>query len=172
MVRTSSSKGKSRSNTPVASSAAARRRMLNTAQRDTPAELALRAELRRLGLRYRVNAKLPVSRRTADVAFNRLKIAVFVDGCFWHNCPKHGTWPRANAEWWRTKIEGNVARDRDTDARLRKAGWRVIRVWAHADPASAAFRVANVVNQRAHVRTLLISSDSRRPARRLRAANV
>lgn len=119
--------------------------MLNTAQRDTAGELALRAELTRLGLRYRINVCLPVARRTADVAFIGLKIAVFHDGCFWHGCPQHGTWPKANASWWRAKIQANMARDRDTDARLRKAGWRVIRVWSHDDAASAALRIVKAV---------------------------
>jgi DNA mismatch endonuclease (patch repair protein) len=95
-----------------------------------------------------VNAKLPLTRRTADIAFTRLKIAVFVDGCFWHGCPAHGTWPKANAAWWRAKIEGNIARDRDTNERLRAAGWHVIRVWSHANPTLVAGRVFAAVIRR------------------------
>jgi DNA mismatch endonuclease (patch repair protein) len=68
-----------------------------------------------------------------------------VDGCFWHGCPKHGTWPKENAEWWRQKIERNMARDRDTDAKLTRAGWVSLRVWEHDDPADAAARIAAVV---------------------------
>ena len=89
-----------------------------------------------------------MTRRTADVAFLGLRIAVFVDGCFWHGCPKHGTWPKANAVWWRAKIESNIARDRDTATKLRKAGWRVLRIWSHTNPYSAALRVRQAVERR------------------------
>jgi len=112
--------------------------MRSTAQRDTQGELVLRGELTRLRLRYRVNVKLPGTRRTADIAFIRLKVAVFVDGCFWHGCPVHGTWPKANAEWWRTKIEANRQRDNDTNHRLQLGGWLVLRFWEHVDPSVAA----------------------------------
>jgi DNA mismatch endonuclease, patch repair protein len=121
--------------------------MQNTKRRDTPAELALRSLLHRLGLRFRVEYPLPGLRRRADVAFPRRKIAVFVDGCFWHGCPEHATWPRANAEWWRAKIEGNVARDRDTDARLLDAGWRVVRIWEHEAPPDGASRVVAAIRE-------------------------
>jgi DNA mismatch endonuclease (patch repair protein) len=79
------------------------------------------------------------------VLFGPAKVAVFVDGCFWHGCPEHATWPKNNAEFWRTKIEGNRRRDRDTDARLASAGWAAVRVWEHEDPLEAAARVRNVV---------------------------
>jgi DNA mismatch endonuclease (patch repair protein) len=111
--------------------------------------LKLRSAIFRLGLRYRVNARpIPGIRRSADVVFPRLLIAVFVDGCFWHGCPEHGTWPRANADFWREKILQNRQRDRDTDRRLRRAGWAVIRVWEHEDMDSAAERVLRAVHQR------------------------
>jgi DNA mismatch endonuclease (patch repair protein) len=120
--------------------------MQNTPQRDTPAEIALRRDLHRRGLRYRVDyPPLPAFRRRADVVFPRRKVAVFCDGCYWHGCPEHGTWPKANAAWWRQKIEENKRRDRDTDARLTAAGWTVIRVWEHEDPVVAAARIAEVV---------------------------
>jgi DNA mismatch endonuclease (patch repair protein) len=77
-----------------------------------------------------------------------MKVAVFCDGCYWHGCPEHGTWPKANAEWWREKIEANKRRDQDTDAELAAAGWAVIRVWEHQDPKDAARRVAGVVARR------------------------
>jgi DNA mismatch endonuclease (patch repair protein) len=80
-------------------------------------------------------------RRRADVVFTRAKLAVFVDGCFWHGCPTHGTWPKNNAAWWRAKIEANQRRDRDTDRALRQAGWTVFRFWEHTDSKSAARRV-------------------------------
>jgi len=130
---------------PEASSLEVRRRMQATRQRDTPGEIALREALRAIGLRYRVDVTLPGTRRRADVAFIGAKVAVFVDGCFWHGCPKHGTWPKANAAWWRSKIEGNRLRDRDTDVQLRRAGWIVLRFWEHADPRRAANRIARVL---------------------------
>jgi DNA mismatch endonuclease (patch repair protein) len=122
--------------------------MQATRQRNTPGELALRLALSRMGLRYRVDASLPGTRRRADVAFARAKVAVFVDGCFWHGCPEHGTWPKANAAWWRRKLEGNVARDRDTDAQLSALGWCVFRIWEHQNPVAAAASIATAVRSR------------------------
>lgn len=120
--------------------------MRATPRRDTPAEIALRSELHHRGLRYRIDyPPLPELRRRADIVFTRQKVAVFCDGCYWHGCPEHGTWPKANAEWWRRKIEANRVRDRDTDRRLTAAGWTVIRVWEHEDPAVAANTVAKAV---------------------------
>jgi DNA mismatch endonuclease, patch repair protein len=104
--------------------------MQATRRTDTAPELALRRELHRRGLRYRVDYPV-LPRRRADVAFPRQRVAVFVDGCFWHSCPDHGTQAKANAEWWRAKLEANVERDRDTDARLAAAGWTVVRAWEH-----------------------------------------
>jgi DNA mismatch endonuclease (patch repair protein) len=75
-------------------------------------------------------------------------VAVFVDGCFWHGCPKHATWPKANARWWREKIETNIRRDRDTDAVLKDAGWAVLRFWEHADEEKAALAVERAVRRR------------------------
>lgn len=127
----------------------ASRRMRQVRQRDTSAESALRRELHALGLRYRLQPTvLNGPRRVADFAFIGLRVAVFVDGCFWHGCPEHGTWPKHNANFWRTKIVANGRRDRDTDARLRASGWSVVRVWAHEAPAKAAARVARVVEKR------------------------
>lgn len=124
--------------------------MQNTPQRDTPAEIALRRELHRRGLRYRVDhAPLPQVRRRADIVFTRRKVAVFCDGCYWHGCPAHGTWPKANAAWWRQKIQENQLRDRDTDSRLAAAGWTVVRVWEHEDPAAAAEEIAKIVRAKA-----------------------
>lgn len=83
-------------------------------------------------------------RRRADLVFPRKQVAVYVDGCFWHGCPVHGTWPKNNAEWWRQKIQGNQARDRDTDRQLRDAGWTIVRVWEH-EAAGAADKVAQAL---------------------------
>jgi DNA mismatch endonuclease (patch repair protein) len=120
-----------------------------TPRRDTPCEVALRSAVHRLGLRFRVDWPLPGTRRRADLAFISAKVAVMVDGCFWHGCSIHGTWPTANAEWWRNKILGNVARDRDTDKRIRKAGWKVMRFWEHDNAQRAAREIAQRVRSRA-----------------------
>jgi DNA mismatch endonuclease (patch repair protein) len=117
-------------------------------ERDTGIERAIRSLLHARGLRFRIHRRLlKGSRREVDVVFPGAKVAVFVDGCFWHGCPEHGTWPRNNAEFWRGKIEGNVRRDRDTDARLEAEGWTVVRVWEHEAPADAAARIAGAVER-------------------------
>jgi len=123
--------------------------MQNTRRRDTPSELALRRELHRRRLRFRVDlAPLAGLRRRADIVFPRLKIAVFCDGCFWHRCPLHGSIPRQNRLWWTQKLEANVRRDADTTARLEAAGWFVVRVWEHDDTQGAADAVEAFVNDR------------------------
>lgn len=121
--------------------------MANVRQKDTGAEIALRRALFGLGLRYRVNfAVLEKPRRVADIVFPSRKIAIFVDGCFWHGCPKHASWPKRNSEFWRQKIEANRQRDADTNDRLRALGWKVIRFWEHESPAKAAETVANLID--------------------------
>ncbi|WP_040832896.1 very short patch repair endonuclease [Nocardia brevicatena] len=108
----------------------------------TKPELVLRRELHRRGIRYFVDrAPIRGQRRRADLVFPRRRIAVYVDGCFWHCCPDHATYPKNNAEWWAEKLAGNVARDRETDAALAAAGWQVIRIWEHEDAILAADRV-------------------------------
>lgn len=135
--------------TPEPSSDEARRRMESTGQRDTAAELALRSVLHRKGLRFRVDqAPIRGVRRRADIVFRKARVAVYVDGCFWHCCPVHGTWPKANAEWWRGKLETNHARDVDTDRKLRDVGWIPVRVWEHEDPQEAADRIEQLVRER------------------------
>lgn len=121
--------------------------------RDTKPELALRHELWRRGLRYRVDVS-PIrgSRRRADLVFTRARVVVYVDGCFWHSCPTHATVSKANREWWEAKLAANVARDRDTDALLEEAGWQVVRVWEHEEPTSAADRVQRAIRQRLRLR--------------------
>ncbi len=136
--------------------------MQATRRRDTPGEIALRAALRALGLRYRVDVPVPGTRRRPDVVFARAKLAVFVDGCFWHACPIHGTWPRANAAWWRSKIEGNRLRDRDTDLKLESAGWAVLRFWTHEDPKLAARAVAKALSRAERARLLTVRARSSR----------
>ncbi|MDH6679155.1 DNA mismatch endonuclease (patch repair protein) [Rhodococcus sp. LBL1] len=117
-------------------------RMRAQRRRDTAPEVALRRELHRRGARFFVDrAPLPGLRRRADLVFPRKHVAVYVDGCFWHSCPQHATFPKNNAQWWADKLAANVVRDRDTDARLEAAGWHVVRVWEHEDPTEAADRV-------------------------------
>lgn len=124
---------------PTPSSRSASIRMSAQRSRDTSPERVLRSLLHRRGLRFRIHARpLPTLRREADVLFPRAKVAVFVDGCFWHGCPEHASWPKANAAWWRKKIERNRIRDAETDTRLRAAGWRIIRAWEHEDPRIVA----------------------------------
>lgn len=111
---------------------------------DTSPERALRSELHRRGLRYRVDLPLRVGdkRTRPDVVFTRARVAVFVDGCFWHGCPEHGTMPRANRAFWSKKLADNARRDRAQTDALERAGWRVVRVWEHEPPADAADRVS------------------------------
>jgi DNA mismatch endonuclease, patch repair protein len=131
---------------PPASSPAALARMVRQRRRDTAPEMAIRRLLHAMGLRYRVDAPLPGMRRRADLVFGSARVAVFVDGCFWHACPEHGTQPSSNAAWWAEKIETNVQRDRDTDRRLAAGGWTVLRVWEHEIPETAAARIAEAVS--------------------------
>jgi DNA mismatch endonuclease, patch repair protein len=122
--------------------------MARTGSRDTAAELEVRRILHERGLRYFVDRSLLAGvRRRADIVFPKARVAVMVDGCFWHGCPEHATWPAHNAEFWREKIETNRRRDRDTDRRLAQAGWTVIRVWEHEDPSVAADRIENLVRR-------------------------
>jgi DNA mismatch endonuclease (patch repair protein) len=132
--------------------------MSKVRQTGTDAEISLRRELYRRGLRYRVSYEvLKKPRRVADVAFPGLRIAIFVDGCFWHGCPVHATWPKKNAEFWRQKIETNRLRDIDTNERLRSLGWTVLRFWEHESPTEAAATVSHVV---AKARSTLQKSPS------------
>lgn len=114
-------------------------------RRDTPYEVALRSELHRHGYRFKVDASPVPGRRRADIVFTRKRVAVYVDGCFWHGCPQHAIWPRANADWWRTKIRGNVERDRATTSELLARGWRVVRVWDHQPLLDACAQVLAVL---------------------------
>lgn len=128
--------------------------MLGNRNRDTSPERALRSLVHAAGLRYRVAAKpLPGMRRTADLVFRPTRVAVFVDGCFWHGCPTHFVPPKTNPGYWREKIGRNVQRDRDTDARLADAGWLVIRFWEHdpADWCSETVRAAVVSRREARL---------------------
>jgi DNA mismatch endonuclease (patch repair protein) len=132
-----------------ASSPKVRRRMQRQRRRDTACELELRRILHRKGLRYRVDHR-PISsyRRRADLVFSRARVAVFIDGCFWHGCPQHGTVPGTNSEWWAKKLARTRARDEETTEVFAAAGWLVVRVWEHEDPRSGAEEIARAVRKR------------------------
>ena len=124
-------------------------RLRRVRRRDTAAERALRSELHRRGFRFRVDARAESGIRTrADLLFPRARLAVFVDGCFWHGCPDHATWPRHRGEWWRQKILANQTRDRRNRAALEAAGWMVVSIWEHEDEVAAADRVERALEPR------------------------
>lgn len=131
-------KGASREGVPDASSEQIRVRMSKTKRRDTKPEVELRSALFALGLRYRVDVAINGSRRKSDIVFAADQVVVYVDGCFWHGCPEHGTIPKQNRQWWIDKLDANRARDADTNEKLRADGWTVLRFWEHDDPIVAA----------------------------------
>jgi DNA mismatch endonuclease (patch repair protein) len=133
-----------------------RSRMQLQRTRDTAPELALRRELHARGLRYRVDRQpLRGLRRRADIVFGPARVAVYVDGCFWHGCPEHGNpRPSSNSWYWPDKIATNKARDADTDRRLMAAGWAVIRCWEHENPVDVASQVEAAVRTRRSCRRL------------------
>ncbi|MEV4705733.1 very short patch repair endonuclease [Actinoplanes sp. NPDC049316] len=135
-----------KSTVPAPLDAATSARLARQARAATKPELALRRELHRRGLRFRVNH--PALPGRPDIAFTRVKIAVFVDGCFWHSCPMHGTLPRNNRDWWQAKLDRNVARDRAKDSALDDLGWTVLHVWEHEAAPAAADRVEQAWRER------------------------
>jgi len=131
---------------PFPSSPAVTSRMKANRSRDTGPELNLRRALHSAGYRYRVNIKVPIDGRrpvNVDIAFPGKRVAVFMDGCFWHGCRVHRSVPISNEGYWRPKLERNVARDRDVTSSLEGAGWTVIRIWEHEDVATAVERIAS-----------------------------
>ena len=134
---------------PTASSPAVRAVMRGNRKFDTAPEAAVRSALHRAGARFRKHARpLPHLNCTADIVFRRARLAVFVDGCYWHGCPEHGTQPRTNAAYWSAKIARNIERDRRTDTALSEAGWVVARVWEHERPETAAARILGLLRMR------------------------
>lgn len=130
-----------------ASSPGRRRNMQAIRSRDTKPELEVRRALHSLGLRYRVAIQPePGLRRRADIVFTRARVAVFIDGCFWHGCPEHGRLSfNHNADYWPAKIAANVARDANTTKQLRRAGWVVLRFWEHEDTALVVEEIQRAV---------------------------
>jgi DNA mismatch endonuclease (patch repair protein) len=115
------------------------RQMQRMPRRDSKPEVALRRELHARGLRFRKEYRALPGR--PDVVFTRARLVVFVDGCFWHRCPQHATFPKTNAAWWAAKLEANVARDRRQDQQLVDEGWTVVRVWEHEAVNTACDRI-------------------------------
>lgn len=134
---------------PGSSSMASSRRLSQLQRRDTAPELAVRRLLHAAGYRYRVAFPVPGQRRrTIDIAFTGDRLAIFIDGCFWHGCPSHGTSPRSNSEWWQQKLSANRARDRSTEALLADLGWSFLRFWEHEDPALVVDAIADRLARR------------------------
>jgi DNA mismatch endonuclease (patch repair protein) len=119
--------------------------MQRQARRDTAPELAIRRELWRRGLRYRVDRSIIDGRRRHDIVFPSQHVAIDVHGCFWHSCPAHGSLPKANREWWQHKLEANRRRDADTTSRLSAAGWTHVVVWEHENVSDAADSIERIV---------------------------
>lgn len=117
-------------------------------RRDTQPELAVRRLLHSQGHRYRVDFAPLGGRRKADLVFTRLRVAVFIDGCFWHSCPVHSVPPKQNRGYWAPKLQRNVERDRETDAMLLAAGWQVLRYWEHEPAVSVAAKIGEALGKR------------------------
>ena len=131
---------------PVPLNEHVRRQMRTMPRRDTGVELALRREPHRVGLRFRIHVQALPGK--PDIVFTRAKIAVFVDGCFWHRCPTHGSAPKNNSAWWAAKLDGNVARDRRKDDQLREMGWLPVHIWEHDDPRHSAAKIQGLWRER------------------------
>ncbi len=120
--------------------------MQSNRRKDTTLELGIRSALHRAGFRFRKNRRPVVGLRCeADVIFTAIRLAVFIDGCFWHGCPQHATRPVTHGEWWAAKLDRNMERDRLNDGQLRLAGWTVCRIWEHEGTNPAVARVADLV---------------------------
>jgi DNA mismatch endonuclease, patch repair protein len=132
---------------PMPASPLVSQQMSRMPRQDTKPELLLRRELHSRGLRFRCHPSLP---GRPDLVFTRAKIAVFVDGCFWHGCSEHGTLPKNNRQWWQAKIDGNIQRDRTKDEALITLGWDVLHVWEHESPIAAADRVEDLWCNKTH----------------------
>ncbi len=138
--------GTGASHRPPASTPCARSRMEKQKQRDTGPEMKIRSIIHRAGFRFRTDYRPESSLKTrADIVFPRIKLAVFIDGCFWHSCPIHKTIPKSNTVWWQEKLEANRCRDRAADRALEEFGWTVIRIWEHEDPEQATQKISRIL---------------------------
>ncbi|QMW64920.1 very short patch repair endonuclease [Mumia sp. ZJ1417] len=146
---TTRARGPARRAESWASTPAVRRSMLSNRSRDTKPEIAVRRLVHAAGLRYRVDFRpLAGLNRRADIVFPGLKIAIFIDGCFWHGCPEHHTVAESNGEYWASKVTRNRARDRETDHALESYDWLVLRAWEHEPAEEVAQRVIDAVQAR------------------------
>lgn len=137
------------SDLPLPADEGTRIRMRRQGRRDTKPELAVRRRLHAFGYRFRVDYKPePDLRCRGDIVFTKRKLVVFVDGCFWHGCPIHATAPKNNAEWWREKLDANMARDRRTDLTLERRGWTVLRLWEHLPAEEATAHIVDALTGR------------------------
>ena len=126
-----------------------RRRMQSNRSKDTSPEMEIRKRLHALGYRYRIHVRpIPTMPRTADIVFTRARLAIFIDGCFWHHCPTHGSVPKSNVESWLDKFLRNQVRDAETNAALTNAGWTVLRIWEHEDATDAVQNILQSLNGR------------------------
>ena len=135
---------------PTPSSPAATKKMRSNRRSDTKPEFLIRSLLHRSGVRFRKDyaIRLPTGKVVhADIAFTRRRLAVFVDGCFWHQCPDHGTLPKSNRAYWIPKLRQNVDRDRAIDRELKGGGWLVLRFWEHVDPREVKAKILDVLSQ-------------------------
>ncbi|WP_203661745.1 very short patch repair endonuclease [Actinocatenispora rupis] len=129
-------------------------RMRLQSTQNTSVELRVRRLLHARGYRYRVHLRVPgYSRRTMDIGFPRMRLAVFLDGCFWHSCPIHGQVPRNNDAWWRSKFDRNSSRDLETTHHLADIGWSVLRFWEHEPTAEIVSQISDEVDALKRVRT-------------------
>src|SRR5215469_1013993 len=152
---------------PHPSSAGRSANMRANRRTDTKPELALRRALHKLGYRFRKDYRLDLDsgrRVRPDIAFTARRVAVFVDGCFWHACPQHGSKPRANDWYWTPKLARNVERDRAADETLAAAGWQVVRIWEHESLEQALTAVIAVVGARLPVDGAAPPADPAVPA--------
>ena len=124
----------------MASSEHVRAFMSRQRTKDTDPERRLRSALHRRGVRFQLHRRDLPGR--PDLVLARLRVAVFVDGCYWHACPEHMVPPKSNAAWWAEKLAENVARDRRNDAKLIEIGWEPVHVWEHEDPEVVAEHLA------------------------------
>ena len=128
--------------------------MRSMPEHSTAPEMAVRRRLFANGLRYRVQYPVPgAPRRSIDIAFPGKKIAVFIDGCFWHGCSEHRNIPAHNRDWWQNKIDQNRSRDRDTDEKLRAAGWLVLRYWEHDSTERIVSEIHEVIEMQENHRS-------------------
>ncbi|HEX2372825.1 MAG TPA: very short patch repair endonuclease [Actinomycetota bacterium] len=135
---------------PRPTSLAATAAMRGNRRADTAPELRLRSALHRRGYRFRKDFPLPGAGRSVrvDIVFPGRRLAVFVDGCFWHGCAQHCRVPKGNADYWAPKLQGNARRDRLTDQVLAEGGWRVLRIWEHEPIDSAVALVLEALGAR------------------------